>query len=96
NLIADLAAQGREALLAGDHEKLFRLMNLNFDTRRTIYQLNERHIEMVGLARNCGASAKFAGSGGSIIGAYRDEMMYQKLKVAFAAKNCSIIKPMVG
>ena len=32
-LIADLARQGREAL-AGDHERLARPMDLNFDTRR--------------------------------------------------------------
>ncbi len=94
-IIADLAVQGREALLAGDHERLGRLMNLNFDTRRSIYDLNDRHIDMVELARSLGASAKFAGSGGSIIGIYRDEKMYQELKHAFLGRRCSIIKPII-
>ncbi len=95
DLIADLAQQGREALLAGDFAELDRLMNLNFDTRRGIYHLNPRHIRMVELARSLGASAKFAGSGGSIIGIYRNEEMFRQLERAFRSENCSIIKPII-
>lgn len=96
NLIADLARQGRDALLKRDYAELGRLMNLNFDTRRSIYQLNPRHIRMVELARSLGASAKFAGSGGSIIGTYRDEAMFRQLESDFAAENCSVIKPIIN
>jgi glucuronokinase len=95
SLIADLARRGRQALLAGDHAELSRLINLNFDTRRSIYHLSSRHIRMVELARSLGASAKFAGSGGSIIGTYRDEEMFRQLERAFASENCSIIKPAI-
>lgn len=91
--IADLARQSRAALLAGDHAELARLMNKNFDTRRTIYNLNPKHIRMVELARSFGASAKFAGSGGSIIGTYKDEAMFRQLKQAFEAEQCAVIKP---
>ena len=94
--IASLAGQARTALLNGDHPELARLMNLNFDTRRTIYNLNPKHIQMIELARSLGASAKFAGSGGSIIGAYRDEQMFERLKSAFEAENCAVIKPGIG
>lgn len=93
--IADLARQSRECLLNGDHEELARLMNLNFDTRRTIYNLNPKHIRMVELARELGASAKFAGSGGSIIGTYKDEAMFERLKKAFEAESCAVIKPVI-
>lgn len=93
NTIADLARQGREALIEGDHALLAQLMNKNFDTRRTIYKLNPRNIEMVELARSLGASAKFAGSGGSIIGTYQGEEMYQRLERAFRARQCAVIKP---
>lgn len=93
--IADLARQSRECLLKGDHEELARLMNLNFDTRRTIYNLNPKHIRMVELARELGASAKFAGSGGSIIGTYKDEAMFERLKKAFEAESCAVIKPII-
>ncbi len=93
--IAGFAAQARQALCARDYPELARLMNLNFDTRRTIYNLNPQHIEMIELARRLGASAKFAGSGGSVIGAYRDEAMFEQLKAAFEARKCVVIKPII-
>ncbi|HMX27071.1 MAG TPA: GHMP kinase [Blastocatellia bacterium] len=94
--IAGLAGQARECLLHRDHDELARLMNLNFDTRRTIYNLNPKHIRMVELARELGASAKFAGSGGSIIGTYKDEAMFERLKSAFEAERCAVIKPVIN
>lgn len=93
--IAGLAGQARECLLNQNHDELARLMNLNFDTRRTIYNLNPKHIRMVELARSLGASAKFAGSGGSIIGTYKDEVMFERLKKAFESERCAVIKPVV-
>lgn len=93
--IAELAREAREALLKGDHGELARLMNENFDRRRSIYNLNPKHIRMVELAREIGASAKFAGSGGSVIGTYADEAMYTRLKEAFDKEGCAIIKPIV-
>lgn len=93
--IAEIAREGREALLAGDKERLARLMNENFDERRSIYNLDPAHIEMVETARRIGASAKFAGSGGSIIGTYEDEEMFFRLKNDFEKKRCSVIKPIV-
>ncbi len=92
---AELAQQARERLLAGDHETLAKLMDRNFDTRRGIYNLNPKHIRMVELAREIGASANFAGSGGSVIGAYKDEAMFARLKRAFEAENCAVIKPII-
>lgn len=94
-LIADLAGQARECLLNRDYDELARLMNLNFDTRRTIYNLSPKHIRMVELARELGASAKFAGSGGSVIGTYKDEAMFQRLKKAFETEKCAVIKPAI-
>jgi glucuronokinase len=93
--IAELARQARESLLERDYETLAQLMDRNFDTRRTIYNLNPKHIRMVELAREIGASAKFAGSGGSVIGAYRDEAMFGRLKRAFEAEDCAVIKPII-
>jgi glucuronokinase len=93
--IADLARQARECLLGRDYRTLTRLMNENFDARRSIYNLHPKHIRMVELARVFGASAKFAGSGGSVIGIYKDETMYAQLKRAFEAENCAVIKPVI-
>ncbi len=95
NTIADLALQSRQCLQSRDYETLAQLMNRNFDTRRGIYSLNPRHIRMVEVAREIGASAKFAGSGGSIIGVYKNEAMFAQLKQAFEAENCAVIKPII-
>ncbi len=92
---AALAAQAREALLERDAERLAQLMNANFDTRRSIYQLPARQIEMVEVARSVGASAKFAGSGGAILGTYRDEAMFQELQARLGAIGCRVVKPIL-
>lgn len=92
---ADLAWQARNALLEGRPEELPRLMDANFDLRRKICQLHPGQVEMVEVARRCGASAKFAGSGGAIIGAYEDEAMYQRLCDELGAINCKVFKPTI-
>jgi glucuronokinase len=93
---AALAMQAREAILARDAERLARLMDENFDTRRSIYNLPARQVEMVERARRVGASAKFAGSGGAIVGMHRDEAMFQELQKELGAIHCRVLKPILG
>mgnify|MGYP005855761041 CR=1 FL=1 len=95
--VADLVPQAREALEQRDTSRLHRLMNRNFDLRTTLYNIRPAHREMVETARSVGASAKFAGSGGSIVGLYRDAAMYRDLQRAMAEKNANwrVIKPSV-
>ncbi|HQR09663.1 MAG TPA: hypothetical protein PLN21_22765 [Gemmatales bacterium] len=90
---ADLAAQAREALLQRYHARLARLMDTNFDTRRSIYQLPRGQIEMIEVARSVGASAKFAGSGGAIVGTYADEHQFAQLDQSLSAIGCRVIHP---
>ena len=92
---AELAEQGREALLNRDPMRLARLIDENFDTRRSIYTLPPWQIEMIETARRCGASAKFAGSGGAIVGTYRDEAMFEELRTRLAAIGSRMFKPQV-
>jgi glucuronokinase len=92
---ADLAARGREALLARDVDQLSKLIDENFDTRRSIYSLPGWQIAMVEAARRTGASAKFAGSGGAIIGTYRDESMLSEVRNSLAALGSRTIKPLL-
>lgn len=92
---ADLAAQGRGALESRDVARLAHLMDENFDTRRTIFNLASWQVQMVEVARRCGASAKFAGSGGAIIGTYRDEVMFENLSAHLAEIGSRTIKPQV-
>ena len=93
---AHLAEQGRAALLAGDSETLGALINENFDTRRGIYNLPAWQTRMIDIARQCGASAKFAGSGGAIIGTYRDEAVFELLRNALSQIGAKVIKPQIN
>jgi glucuronokinase len=94
--LAALAAQGREALLARDYECLARLIDANFDVRRSIYRLPAWQIDMVETARGCGASAKFAGSGGAIIGTYDNDATFETVSRRLAAIGSCTIKPLVS
>ena len=51
---------------------------------------------MVKAARTAGASAKFAGSGGAIVGTYEDDAHFARLSEALAAVGCTTIKPVIG
>jgi glucuronokinase len=91
---ASLAERSRDAIRSGDFAMLARLMDENFDTRRSICALADKHIRMVEAARRAGASAKFAGSGGAIVGAYADDAMLANMREQFAAAglNCEIVR----
>jgi galactokinase/mevalonate kinase-like predicted kinase len=93
---AALAAEGREALLARDWRRLAELIDRNFDTRRGIYRIPGWQVQMVEAARACGASAKFAGSGGAIVGTYDGEEMFERVRGSLAAIGSRTIKPIVG
>lgn len=92
---ADLTVQAKDALERGDCSKLAELMNANFDKRKEVFQLSEGNLRMVATARMIGASAKFTGSGGAIIGTYTDAAMFTKLCEAFASQNVSVFKPAI-
>ncbi len=93
---ADLAAAARLALLQRDHESLAKLINQNFDTRRSIYRLPAEQVELVTAARRLGASAKFAGSGGAIVGTYADAPMFEALKKVLGEIGCMVIQPQIA
>jgi glucuronokinase len=92
---AGLAEAGREALLSGDVERFSALMDENFDTRRRIYNLPPWQIAQVETARACGASAQYAGSGGAIVGVYRDEQMLAEIRARLDAIGSRTIVPQI-
>ena len=83
------------ALKENDQQKIHDLINANFDLRRSLIPISTGNIEMVEAARSVGASAKFTGSGGAIIGTYSDEEMFGKLKAALDKKEIEVIKPTI-
>ena len=48
---------------------------------------------MVDTARSVGASAKFTGSGGAIVGTYEDDAMYEALVRALNPLGVDVFKP---
>jgi glucuronokinase len=92
---ANLAQRVKEMILAGDGAKIGPLLNENFDIRRRLYKISAGNIDMVETARSVGASAKFTGSGGAIVGTYEGEDMLQALKERLEPKGMAVIKPQI-
>jgi glucuronokinase len=92
---AELTVQAREALLAGNTERLGQLIDANFELRRSICRLQPAHVRMVERARSAGATAKFAGSGGAVIGTYPDPETFQRLQSELGQIGCGVIQPLV-
>ncbi len=93
NRFAELTVCARQALVEHDAKRLGQLIDANFDLRRSICRLPSEQTEIVERARRVGASAKFAGSGGAILGTYRDEATFGQLKAELEASGCRVIKP---
>lgn len=93
---AELAQRARDALLAGKQAEFGALMDRNFDLRRSICRLPAEHIRMVEVARQVGASAKFAGSGGAIVGVYDGEAMFERLSAELGKIGCRVLKPILA
>lgn len=92
---ADLTVQARGAILEGDAVRLARLIDANFDLRRSICKIPAAQSEMVDTARRCGASAKFAGSGGAIVGTYPDRAVLDRLRAELSQIGCRVIRPTI-
>lgn len=92
---ASLAEQARNCLVERRIEAIPALLNANFDMRRKIYRISPGNLLMVDTARSVGASAKFTGSGGAIIGTYEDEPMFKCLVEALGAIRVKVIKPII-
>ena len=93
---ADIAQKGRDAIAAGRMNELPALINANFDLRDRIFNVAEENRRMVITARKCGASAKFAGSGGAIVGTYADEAQLKRLKADLAAIGTEVLIPTIA
>jgi glucuronokinase len=83
---AGYATEAKNALAVRDYERLGMLMDKNFSLRRKIYGddiIGKRNLLMVDIARSLGAPAKFSGSGGAVIGIYKNEDQFQRLKASY-------------
>jgi glucuronokinase len=93
---ARLTDRVKSCLLKDDKEKIAVLLNANFDRRKKIYQISPRNLQLIEEARSVGASAKFTGSGGAIVGTYNDEKMFSTLKKQLNGLKVKTIKPQIA
>jgi glucuronokinase len=93
---AALTVQFRRALLTDTLERRLKdlppLMDANFDLRRSICRLPAEQVRMIETARSCGVCAKFAGSGGAVVGIYNDDATFARLQKAMRKINCETVK----
>lgn len=92
---AKLTDRVKQCLISGRGDTIGPLLDTNFNKRRGIYCLSPDNIAMVETARAQGASAKFTGSGGAIVGTYRDTKMFNRLKKALSKLGIQVIKPKI-
>lgn len=88
----ELTEQIWEKLQKGD-KNITELLNRNFDIRKEVMNVSKGNIELIETTRLVGASAKFTGSGGAIIGTYTDEKMFSELAVVMKKIGAEVIKP---
>jgi glucuronokinase len=93
--IASLADIARAWLETGNWDKLAEVVNRNFDLRRRIYPIREEDERMVQTARRAGASCKFCGSGGAVVGTFNGADARQKVRAAMEGAGYVFIVPQV-
>ena len=95
--VAELVPAAERAILEHDHAALAAIMDRNFDLRKSLYTIRPDHQLMIDVARNNGCSAKFAGSGGAIVGSFSDEMAFQSLQSALSAISVKflVVRPTI-
>lgn len=99
---ADLTDQVRDCLLSSRGATIGPLLDANFNKRREILTkpsgectISAGNLRMVAAARSCGASAKFTGSGGAIVGTYPDEATFARLRQTLGALDIEVLKPTI-
>lgn len=94
--LGETAQAARDCLVEGRAHELGNLINHNFELRRRIVPIGQSHLQMVEVARSCGASAHFAGSGGAVIGTFDDDATFARLKEKLGELGCVVLQPQVA
>ncbi len=91
-VFSELVNRGVECLKRVDLEGFRELMDENFNTRASIWNLNKEDSKMVHIGRSCGAAVKFCGSGGSVVGAMQGESQFPQIEQAYLQAGYKIMK----
>jgi glucuronokinase len=90
--LAGHARAARDALLRGDRAAFAAAVDGSFDERAALLELDPRHVAMVRAARQAGASANYAGSGGAIVGTLPPGGR-EPVERALRAVGCEVLVP---
>lgn len=93
--LGDITVATKTALDNKDWVTLSDCINRNYDIRKSMIPISSGNQEMIDIARDCGASAKFTGSGGAIIGICQDKTSWEEMKIRFKHKNINMISPVI-
>ncbi len=89
--LAAAARGARDALVERDPARFARCVDETFDLRGKLTALDELCVEMIELARSCGASANYTGSGGAIVAVCRDESHLDEVAAAVETLGCGAV-----
>ncbi|NND75139.1 MAG: hypothetical protein HKN44_09040, partial [Ilumatobacter sp.] len=94
--LGDEAERANTAWVDGDVDALGSAMDRSFDLRRSVLDLDPRHVEMVDVVRRAGAHANYSGSGGAITVLCADPAAGpdagRAARTAVAAIGCELIE----
>ncbi len=76
-------------------DKIGPLLDATSTSAARFTKISEGNLRMVEAARAAGASAKFPGSGGAIVGTYPDEAMFERLQQRLGAMGVKVFKPVI-
>jgi glucuronokinase len=94
--IAALADQALEMMKARDYDGLAGVVDRNFDLRAGVFDIRPADAEMVRTARSTGASCSFCGSGGAVVGTFRDGQMLADLRKTMEGAGYRFLIPQVA
>ena len=92
--LAGVARAARHALMARDARSFAHCLDASFELRRRLGPLDPEHVALIECAREHGAAANYAGSGGAIVGTLPADP--EPLRKALAAQGCGMLAPALG
>ncbi len=89
--LAGLVVEGRAALRWGDGDRFAELIGRNMALRLSLGPVPDGHRELAETADLAGATATFTGSGGAVVGAYRDDEQLERLRDLYADIGADVL-----
>lgn len=91
-LLAHAARDARGALVQRDLDRFAACLDRTFELRGRMIELDPRCVEMVELARRCGVSANYTGSGGAIVAVCVQSDQLESAERALVEAGCEVAR----